>query len=406
MNADTTTTRRPAVNILRFPVRVLRALAALIRMAFAQMRTVTTNLGDRIVGLLADRKMARYGLAVARITLGVMIIGSALGNFSTRDYVFGAGSAWTGQLAYPTSDFITLWPFNLIAGLYSNPTSLTIVMVIHIALAVLLLVGYRTRLVMIPLFLSWVTMHDINLLVHDQSDNLVRIAMIALMFASPSERWSVDAWRRRRNAGKTGGIISSWWNNQPVLPSWTTNIAHNCAVIVLGAQLCMVYAAGGLFKAQGEPWFSGTAVYDPIQTRQFGTWPELSDIVTAWAPAVAVATILTVLVQVGFPMLLMRRGTRIFALIVILGFHIGIGVLMGLPWFSLSMLALDCIFISDRSWTTIARHLRAAWRPKASAGEVQADTEVIAIVEDTEPTSVSDPDIIVEQVRDSELVPS
>ena len=37
------------------------------------------------------------------------------------------------------------------------------------------------------------------------------------------------------------------------------------------------------------------------------------------------------------------------ALVGILSFHLGIALLMGLPWFSLTMIAVDAIFIKDRS---------------------------------------------------------
>lgn len=46
------------------------------------------------------------------------------------------------------------------------------------------------------------------------------------------------------------------------------------------------------------------------------------------------------------------------ALIGILGFHIGIAVLMGLPWFSLTMVAIDAIFIRDRTWSAMHRRVR------------------------------------------------
>lgn len=310
---------------------------------------------------LLDRKRATYGLAVTRMLLGLMIFGTLAANFSTRLYTFGAGAAWTGQLDYPSSDFSTIWPINVFSQVAGNDIAVTELYVLLALCAVLFTIGYRTRIVMIPLFILWVGFVEVNEYVSDQSDNLTRIALIAMFFASPAERWSMDAARRRRNAGRRSAWPIRLWRFQRVLPLWFTNLAHNLAIVVLACQVSFIYVSGGLYKAGGAPWSGGWAIYDPIHVEQFGTWPELSALVTAWAPAVAFATLLTLLVQVSFPLLLLRRGTRIFALIVMLGFHVGIAVLMGLPWFSLAMIAIDSIFIRDVTWRHMSQGLRRAW---------------------------------------------
>jgi hypothetical protein len=308
----------------------MRGLAQLVRTLFLQGES-----------WLLDRKRATYGLAVTRMLLGLMIFGTLATNFSTRLYTFGAGAAWTGQLEY---DIVFTELYLLLA-----------------LCAVLFAIGYRTRLVMIPLFILWVGFVEVNEYVSDQSDNLTRIALIAMFFTSPAKRWSMDALRRRRFAGRRSAWPIRLWRFQRVLPLWSTNLAHNLAIVVLACQVSFIYVSGGLYKAGGAPWSGGWAIYDPIHVEQFGTWPELSALVTAWAPAVAFATLLTLLVQVSFPLLLLRRGTRIFALVVMLGFHVGIAILMGLPWFSLAMIAIDSIFIRDVTWRHMSQGVRRAW---------------------------------------------
>lgn len=310
---------------------------------------------------LLDRKRATYGLAVTRMLLGLMILGTLASNFSTRLYTFGAGAAWTGQLSYPGSDFASMWPFNIFRSVTANDFAFTELYLLLGLCAILFTIGYRTRLVMIPLFILWVGFVEINEYVSDQSDNLTRIALMAMFFASPAERWSVDAARRRRYVGRRAAWPLRLWRFQRVLPAWATNLSHNLVIIVLACQVSFIYVSGGLYKAGGAPWSGGWAIYDPLHVAQFGTWPEISALVTAWAPGVAFATTLTLLVQVSFPLLLLRRGTRIFALVVMLGFHLGIAFLMGLPWFSLAMIAIDSIFIRDATWRQMAQGLRRAW---------------------------------------------
>lgn len=114
-----------------------------------------------------------------------------------------------------------------------------------------------------------------------------------------------------------------------------------------------MYVSGALFKAGDEPWSGGYAVYNPLMTDRFGTWPALSEIFTTWGPMVTIASWGSIIMQLAFPFLLLKRPTRIIGLIGILGFHIAIAVLMGLPWFSLAMVAIDSIFIRDRTWRSM-----------------------------------------------------
>jgi len=345
--------------------RIPRAAATLVGATAGAVRHGLSRTYLAAENWVVGAKHAVYGLAVGRILLGLMFLGFALTNWNTRAYTFGPGAAWSGQLQYPMSDFAAIWPISLVTGAGASDAGITIVFVLLIVLSILFTLGYRTKLVMVPLFVLWIGVVNINLYVQDQSDNLTRMALLLLFFTAPAEKWSLDARRRARFSGRDGGWLLRLWRAQPVLPSWWSNTFHNFGVVAIGAQLCMIYAAGGLFKAAGLPWQNGTAVYAPIQTAQFGTWPVLSDLVTAWGPIVGIGTIMTVLVQVSFPLLLLRRGTRIFGLLVILAFHLAIALLMGLPFFSLSMVALDAIFIRDVTWKGLADRVRGAWKGSA-----------------------------------------
>jgi hypothetical protein len=47
--------------------------------------------------------------------------------------------------------------------------------------------------------------------------------------------------------------------------------------------------------------------------------------------------------------------------VVITGMHLGIGFLMGIMYFSLAMIAVDMMLVSDKSWLRAAGTLRR-WR--------------------------------------------
>lgn len=302
---------------------------------------------------LLDSKKSLYGLAVTRILLGVTGVGLLLTNFSTRLYTFGSGSAWNGEAQEPVSDFPKIWIFSLFDSVRLDDTMFTLCYLMLLALAVAFTIGWRTKVVLPIFFVLWVSFIEMTDAVGDQGDNMYRIALLLLLFADPAARWSVDA-RRRRRAG-----------DPTVLPREISNLLHNLALIALTAQVCFVYVSGGLYKAAGEPWSGGYAVYAPLMTERFGTWPFLSELVTAWGPAVVMASWGSILLQIAFPFMLLTRPTRVVALIGIMSFHIGIGVLMGLPWFSLAMIGIDFIFIRDRTWRAVADRVRLSFADEA-----------------------------------------
>ncbi|HLS49783.1 MAG TPA: hypothetical protein VK024_07285, partial [Actinomycetaceae bacterium] len=60
---------------------------------------------------------------------------------------------------------------------------------------------------------------------------------------------------------------------------------------------------------------------------------------------------------------LLHPVTRRIALLGVVAMHVGIAVLMGLPWFSLAMIAFDGIFVSTRTYEALDRWARATAGP-------------------------------------------
>nr|WP_188712590.1 HTTM domain-containing protein [Microbacterium faecale] len=302
---------------------------------------------------LLDEKKSVYGLAVTRIVLGLTGIGLLLSNFSTRLYTFGSGSAWNGEGSEPVSDFPQMWLFSWFHRVAYDDVLFTTLYLVLLALAVAFTIGWRFKIVLPFYFVLWISFIEMNDSVGDQGDNMYRIVLLLLFFADPAARLSVDARRRARKGFRT------------ILPREISNLLHNLALVALAAQVIFVYVSGGLYKAAGDPWSGGYAVYNPLMTERFGTWPVLSDLATAWGPAVTMMSWGSIILQIAFPFMLLLRPTRILALFGIMSFHIGIAVLMGLPWFSLAMIGIDFIFIRDRSWKRMGDLVTRAFRSDA-----------------------------------------
>jgi hypothetical protein len=278
---------------------------------------------------------ATYGIALMRITFGVGIGGYVAVNFPARHALWGAGARWTTPLGGQA----------LTGGLV-----VTVACAALLVVAVLVTLGWRARWTVPLLLAGWAGLTSINPLIADQGDNIARILLVYLCFADTSARWSLDARRRARcPAGCPAGCPARRRRGR------LRNLAHNAAVLAVGAQICLVYVLSGLFKLQGPEWRDGSAVYYPLLLPQFRPWPELADLVAGTGWLVAAVTWGTLALQLTFPLLLLHRHLRTAAVAGAFLMHAGIAVVMGLPFFSLFMMAGDCVFLRD---STVARWAR------------------------------------------------
>ncbi|WP_166644206.1 HTTM domain-containing protein [Leucobacter luti] len=296
---------------------------------------------------------------MTRILIGVIGLGLLASNFATRLYSFGPGSAWSNEHTDPQSDLSALPVLALFRAASLNASLYTVLYIALMALAVLVVLGWRTRAILFMYGALWVSFIEANDLLGDQGDNMYRIILILLLFTQSSAVLSLDA---RRRSKAVAAARRTWVRGKNTSLRELSNLLHNLALVVLACQVFFVYVSGALYKTAGLPWQNGTAIYDPLATDRFGSWPWISELLTANASMVAVLTWSSILLQLAFPFMLLSAPTRRFALVGIWCFHVGIGVLMGLPWFSLTMIAVDFIFVRDVSWLTLNRRIRATAR--------------------------------------------
>jgi hypothetical protein len=123
------------------------------------------------------------------------------------------------------------------------------------------------------------------------------------------------------------------------------NVVHNGALLVIMAEACLIYATAGWYKIQGSRWQDGTAVYYPLHLESFSPWPALADLLSANGVMVMLVTYGTVAVQVAFPFTLFNRRVKNVLLAAMITEHAVIAVVLGLPFFSLAMIAADSVFL-------------------------------------------------------------
>ncbi|MEO6606609.1 MAG: HTTM domain-containing protein [Aeromicrobium sp.] len=283
--------------------------------------------------LTADKR-STYGLAVTRMILGFIVASQLIVNWLDRHYTWGDGAAWTETVRDSKE-----WPAFL--GLFKQSDGLwfDLAYLVTIVFGLLLMVGLYTRASAVMTLFMWLSLYVSNPFVGSGGDAVLRMVLFYLCFTDAGKRWSVDA--RLRSA--RGGV-------RPLMPEWFTATLHNLAVILIIHQVVMVYVGSAFWKVQSEVWRNGTAVYFPLQTDAYSPWNDWLHPVFSSAPIIAGATYTAIVVQLFFPVLLIYRPTRMVALLMITGMHLGIGVFMGILYFSLVMIAVDMILVSDRSW--------------------------------------------------------
>jgi uncharacterized membrane protein YphA (DoxX/SURF4 family) len=172
-------------------------------------------------------------------------------------------------------------------------------------------------------------------------DAVLRVVSLILALSQSHARWSVDAWLRRRVGRPFPAQV----------PAWPRRL--------LFLQLLWVYFSGGHNKDFDEWGFLGhfTALGNVLGDPHFARWPALE--LGALYPLTQVATALTMLFELGAPAVIVLtwlddrpgrvgrwcRGLRWSWLALLVGFHLGIAVMMRLGIFPWGMLAIAPVLL-------------------------------------------------------------
>ncbi|AMM19820.1 hypothetical protein AX769_06200 [Frondihabitans sp. PAMC 28766] len=200
-----------------------------------------------------------------------------------------------------------------------------------IAVAVTLGIGGRPILALHYVFL-W-SLYMTNSSFMDGGDALVAAAIPFLLLTRCYTNFTLNGLRvtRSGHARPAGALISA---------------LNNTGVLLIAAQLSIVYLMAGLYKVQGRLWQDGTALYYILRVPEF-FWPGITPLVFSQGWLLVIGAYGTVLVSIFFPVLVWFRAGRPVAVLSMVGFHIAIGLLMGLTSFALIMIAADTVFVSQ-----------------------------------------------------------
>ncbi|MFH8513933.1 HTTM domain-containing protein [Streptomyces gelaticus] len=364
---------------------------------------------DRKIDPKIDHKLARgiqritstalgqYQSAVIRIGFSATYLFFLLRELPHRHEMYGPDAPWRWDMAQ-----------QLISGnqaftalMWSDSTVwFEIVYAVALISAALLMVGWHTRAMSVLFMAGVLSLQNRSIFMGDGGDNVIHLMAIYLVLTRCGRVWSLDARRAARQAraaaddsgrpmrgtvagavlwvvlgvvlivaGMTDGLGGTWWLPTLLWALWVgegawwavnryapnsesrtlldvvANLAHNATLVVIMAEVCLIYATAGWYKIQGSRWQDGTALYYPLKLDYFTPWPGLSDILASSGVMVMLITYGTVVVQVAFPFTLFNRRVKNVLLVAMMCEHAGIALLLGLPFFSMAMIAADSVFL-------------------------------------------------------------
>jgi hypothetical protein len=307
---------------------------------------------------LIEQPISLYAASVLRVGYGLLYLAFLLREFPHRHEIWGPDSPWTPALATQLFDQ-TGW-FSILT-LSDSLLYFEGCYALAVVTCALFMLGWRTRAMSIVFAIVVASFHARAIFMTDGGDNLMLLMAQYLCLTACGRRWSLDARRNRLQKSTVGCASRSTrlgapdiWGQLVAARRLLITVVHNCGIFVIAAQVCILYGSAGLYKVQGGLWANGTALHYVMNLDLFQPWPTLSHMVDSQQMLVAVVSYLTVLVQVAFPFVLFGRLKYVFVTI-LLGMHLGIAVLLGLPLFSGAMIVADAVFLPDRFYRFLGR---------------------------------------------------
>ena len=343
---------------------------------------------------VVSHALGPYQTAILRIGIAATWLFFLLREIPHRHELYGPESPWSFSLAERLIDgnkafTVLLW----------SDSGLWFEAVYFFAVAASLgpLLGWRTRTMSVFFMIGVFSLQNRSVFMGDGGDNVIHLMALYLIFTRCAQVWSLDARRARRKDAAlregadpdsqpdrtgvvllviTGSVLMlgtafgkfsiGWglffWTLWMVQLGWfvlhrvgtgeprslataVSNLVHNAALLVIMAEVCLIYATAGWYKVQGSRWQDGTATWYPLHLDYFAPWPALNDLLGASGLVILILTYGTVIVQVAFPFTLFNRKVKNVLLALMIVEHISIAFILGLPFFSMAMIAIDAVFL-------------------------------------------------------------
>jgi hypothetical protein len=218
-----------------------------------------------------------------------------------------------------------------------DPVSVRIFLVAVGATAVPFILGWRTRLFAVLLYLGTLSIHNRDLMATCGMDVLLVVLLFYAMLSPCGAAYSLDARRAaRRRAGPAEPLISPW------------------AQRLVQLQISVLYFCTVTLKLGGACWIDGSALHYILhneEVRRFTFGIEEYPLLTS------VLTYTTLLIELALPFLLWVRAARPFMLACGVLLHLGITITINAPLFAELMFTGYLCFLAPDELDALLRAL-------------------------------------------------
>lgn len=280
------------------------------------------------------------GLAALRIGVGLVLLLDMLVTNAPHWQLF-FGPRGLGSAAVFGSRFSSDHAYFSLASLFpADSAGWWYVALISLA-ACGLITGVLPRVSACVAWVMTLTMLNENYYIHNGGDRLRCILLFVLIFAPADAVWSLKSWQARR---------------APAEPTFIYPWAQR----LLFVQLVLLYFMNGVYKLFGAEWFEGDTIYYVSHDLW---WSRLS---ADWLPVhylvLRLATWGVLAWEVTFPLAVLSRRCRPWALAIGAAFHVLTGLTLSLGVFPLYAL---CFYLLELPWDKFKHPAR---KPASTSG--------------------------------------
>ena len=262
--------------------------------------------------------------------------------------------AWVVAGAYQYSPLIFL----------QDQTSVRIAFGLTATAAVLLTIGWRTRLMSILFYIGMLSIHNRNLVSSSGADVLFLIFAFNLMLSPCGAAYSVDSWLESRRRGTLA---------EPLILPW--------GVRLIQIQIGLVYAMAAILKVGGNLWQNGTALHYVLNNTEVGRFDV--SFLTQYPILINLMTYSALAMEFSLAFFLWFRAARPFVLYLGLMLHAGILITINIPIFGELMWIGYLAFLTPPEFDALLRAVDVRRLFRRSRAEAGATSDVMPEHEST-----------------------